>query len=224
MTRQSRHQTDRGRSTDPAAGLPGPGQALIGYPEPQSSLFGVPQSLFGVPLQVARTDERATTRPPPPPRPRNPQATDRYVAPPGRRTWTTRFGFPVAIVVLGVSLGVIVVVMLIAAGVPAPWASAAPARGPAPMPSQATAPEPATYRTTPATRITEDGSYLVGMDVRAGRYVTAGGVTCYWARLRGSGATRTVVAEGNGSDRTVVWIRKADTAFETSGCTVWTRR
>jgi hypothetical protein len=116
MTRQTRHQAARGQSSDPDAGLPGHGQALIGYPEPERSLFGVPQS----PVR------RVT-----PPRPRIPQDDHpprqhrHRVEPPKGRTpqkpsWGERLGLPLAVVTLGVTLGVITVVMLAAAGVPIP--------------------------------------------------------------------------------------------------------
>ena len=128
-----------------------------------------------------------------------------------------------AVLVLGVALGVIAVVMLVAAGVPAPWQNSATdrPRPPAVMPGSASAsPAPLTR----ATSILEDGRYQVGTDLRPGRYVTEGGVSCHWARLRENAGAATVVAEGNGAGRTVVWIRKADSAFETTGCTIWTRR
>lgn len=238
MTKQTRHHAGRAQTSGPDAGLPAPGQALIGYPEPQSSLFGVPlptTSLFGVPQQAAKPDGAATWAPAPP-RPRTPQDDYRRTRPqvppvpaPRRRRqhWPRLLGFPLAVLVLGVALGVIAVVMLLAAGVPAPWATrSGPAvAGPSTMPGQSTRPAaqvPSNPRV--ATEIAQKGTYLVGSQLRAGRYQSEGGVSCYWARLRDVAGVPTVVAEGNGTGPTTVWIRKADSAFRTSGCAVWTRR
>jgi hypothetical protein len=193
---------------------------------------------------------------PAPPRPRTPQ--DDYLrtrpqlpAVPGRarrrRQWPQLLGFPLAVLVLGVALGVIAVVMLLAAGVPAPWAATSgPApTGPSTMPAQSTSGQSTSGQSTSgqstsgqstrpgvpapdprpvATKITKDGTYRVGDQVRAGRYRSEGGVSCYWARLQNVAGVSTVVAEGNGAGRTTVWIRNPDTAFRTSGCLTWTRR
>jgi hypothetical protein len=122
MTKQTRHYAARTQKAGPTAGLPGPGQALIGFPEPQSSLFGDPLqtiSLFGVPQQVARELDRTPIELPP--RPRTPYEGYSHTRRPQRRTWPQVLGFPLGVLVLGVALGVIAVVMLVAAGVPAPW-------------------------------------------------------------------------------------------------------
>jgi len=123
MTKQTRHYAARAQKAGPGAGLPGPGQALIGFPEPQSSLFGDPLqtiSLFGVPQQIPRELDRTPIDLPTPPRPRTP--SDGYPRTrPQRRSWPQVLGLPLAVLVLGVALGVIAVVMLVAAGVPAPW-------------------------------------------------------------------------------------------------------
>src|SRR5689334_18348263 len=129
MTRPTRHRAARTPSKHPDAGLPEPGQALIGFPAPQRSLFGVPQP-------AARPTPRPATPPrpraaqddypdisahPARPRRRGPQQPRRSTRS-GRRTsprrWLQLLAVPLAIVTLGVALGVITVVMLIAAGVP----------------------------------------------------------------------------------------------------------
>jgi hypothetical protein len=262
MTKRTRHHAGRDQNEGPDRELPGPGQALIGFQEPESSLFGVPlptsslfgvpqptNSLFGVPQQVNRPD--GANGAPTPPRPRSPQddyrrqqalllANQRAVpAPARRRSWPALLGLPLAVLLLGIALGVIVVVMLLAAGVPAPWAhSPAHARSasalpranspasvdPASVGSAPAALAPVDPAPHPATSIGKPGTYLVGTQLRAGRYTTDGGVSCYWARLRDVDGVQTIVAEGNGDGRTTVLIRKADSAFRTSGCTVWTRR
>ena len=120
MTRQTRHQAARTPSKQLDAGLPEPGQALVGLPQPQRSLFGVPQPAAW------------ETPRPRPPRPRASQDDDpgslvrprprarRRAAQRSRRSWLQLLGLPLAILTLGAALGVITVVMLIAAGVPAP--------------------------------------------------------------------------------------------------------
>lgn len=243
MTKRTRHHAGRDQNERPERELPGPGQALIGFQEPESSLFGVPlptsslfgvpqptTSLFGVPQQANRPD--GATDAPTPPRPRSPQddyrrqqAFQRAVPVPARRrSWPVLLGFPLAVLLLGVALGVIVVVMLLAAGVPAPWAhSPAHARSASTLPLPASV-DPVPSAPRPATWISKTGTYLVGTQLRAGRYTTEGGVSCYWARLRNVDGVQTIVAEGNGDGRTTVLIRKADSAFRTSGCTVWTSR
>jgi len=262
MTKRTRHHAGRDQNERSERERPGPGQALIGFQEPESSLFGVPlptSSLFGVPHptdSLSGTPQPTTSlfgvpqqanRPagandaPAPPRPRSPQddyrrqqafllANQRVVpVPTGRRSWPVLLGFPLAVLLLGIALGVIIVVMLLAAGVPAPWAhSPAHARSTSALP-QPNAPAPADPTSVdpaprPATWISKTGTYLVGTQLRAGRYTTDGGVSCYWARLRDVDGAQKIVAEGNGDGRTTVLIRKADSAFRTSGCTVWTRR
>lgn len=74
----------------------------------------------------------------------------------------------------------------------------------------------------PAGSITADGVYLVGSDIKAGTYKTAGGDTCYWARLSdlsGNG----IINNGVGSGQQVVTVSASDKAFETRGCGVWSR-
>lgn len=81
-------------------------------------------SLFGVPQQSLRdTDPAARQWLLSAPQPRTP--LDDQPAPRRRsgRDWVATIAFPLGIVMLGVALGVIAVVMLVAAGVPAPWES-----------------------------------------------------------------------------------------------------
>jgi len=227
MTRPTRHHAARMQDARPGAGLPEPGQALIGYPEPPPSLFGVPQPgptrFAGRSWPDTGSDAGGSApRPRTPPRPR-PSLDDHPAGPHPRRNWPQVLGFPLAVLLLGVALGVIAVVMLVAAGVPAPWAME-----PAPRPHTSTVPPASTIATQSrvpvATRVTADGVYLIGTELKPGRYVTAGGPACHWARLQDRAGIRATVAEGNGPDRTVLQIRKADVAFQTSGCTPWTRR
>lgn len=74
-----------------------------------------------------------------------------------------------------------------------------------------------------ATTMEEDGTYLVGTDVKPGTYRSSGGGTCYWARLRDlNGDIDSIIANNIGSNP-VVTIKKSDKAFETSRCGEWTR-
>jgi hypothetical protein len=142
-----------------------------------------------------------------------------------------------SVVVLGAALAVITIVMLVAAGVPAPWEPAA-----RPRPSSSLPTPPATYPAAPttdpapaasdlarstdwaATGIAGDGTYLVGTDLRPGRYLSDGGANCQWARLAGPAGVRRVLVEGNGTGRTTVTIRETDTGFRTAGCGAWIHR
>lgn len=69
------------------------------------------------------------------------------------------------------------------------------------------------------------GTYVVGTDIVAGTYKTAGSASdspCYWARLRNtSGELSAIITNGNPEGPTTVTISKSDGAFETSGCQQW---
>ncbi|MFN8518051.1 MAG: hypothetical protein U0667_01385 [Chloroflexota bacterium] len=70
-----------------------------------------------------------------------------------------------------------------------------------------------------------DGTYLVGEDVAAGRYVSSGTGSCNWARLSGFGGTADEVIQGGvatGSQE--VTIHASDEGFASTGCGSWTRR
>lgn len=71
-----------------------------------------------------------------------------------------------------------------------------------------------------------DGTYIVGTDIKPGKWKSAGGEFCYWARLKSfSGTLSSILANDNvfgGS--TIVTIRSTDKGFETRGCGVWERR
>lgn len=74
----------------------------------------------------------------------------------------------------------------------------------------------------PAGSIKSDGTFLVGADIKAGTYKTAGGDGCYWARLSdlsGSG----IIDNGVGAGQQVVTVAASDKAFETRGCGTWRR-
>jgi hypothetical protein len=73
----------------------------------------------------------------------------------------------------------------------------------------------------PVIGITE-GTYMVGKDIKPGRYRSNGSDTCYWARLKGvSGETDDIIANSISPGPQVVVIKRSDVAFMTSGCGRW---
>ncbi|MDX3098035.1 hypothetical protein PV417_26415 [Streptomyces sp. ME19-03-3] len=77
----------------------------------------------------------------------------------------------------------------------------------------------------PATSVAGDGEYLVGTDMKAGTYRTAGpdGSLCYWERAKDStGDFDSIIANNNlqGSGR--VTVRKGE-VFKTTGCKKWAK-
>ncbi|BBY24719.1 hypothetical protein [Mycobacterium stomatepiae] len=74
----------------------------------------------------------------------------------------------------------------------------------------------------PKTIMTANGTFLVNTDVAPGTYRTAGGESCYWARLR-SLDTNDAIDNNVGDGQQVVRILPTDTAFVTRGCGTWTK-
>lgn len=63
------------------------------------------------------------------------------------------------------------------------------------------------------------GLYIVGTDIQAGTYRTAGGAGCYWARLSSLSTTSIIDNSASSSPQTVV-IQPSDQAFQVLGnCT-----
>ncbi|WP_431968967.1 hypothetical protein [Actinacidiphila sp. bgisy160] len=90
------------------------------------------------------------------------------------------------------------------------------------------APKPA-KKPGPPTSIDGDGQYLVGEDIKAGTYKTAGpqdddlGLGCYWARLKNaSGEFDAIIANDNITGQARVTVHKGE-YFETKGCLKWER-
>jgi len=81
----------------------------------------------------------------------------------------------------------------------------------------------------PASNGVGDGTFVVGSEIAAGTYRTAGPAdaampNCYWARLSNtSGSLDAIVANGNSAGPTTVTISATDKAFETNGCQGWVR-
>ncbi len=78
----------------------------------------------------------------------------------------------------------------------------------------------------PQAAIPGDGTYQVGVDVKAGTYVSSkpDSGNCYWARLSGSDGFEDIIDNGNSAGQVVVTIKKTDKFFETNGCNDWTKR
>jgi hypothetical protein len=107
-----------------------------------------------------------------------------------------------------------------------------PTRNPTPSaadgPTQAVTPEPnaPTPEPTPEPAgdfVTfEDGTYVVGEDVKPGTYRTREPHDgCYWERLSGFSGNDTITNELT-NDLTVVTVAKSDAGFSSSGCGTWT--
>jgi hypothetical protein len=94
--------------------------------------------------------------------------------------------------------------------------TAPPVTKPAPPAKTVTAPPPQA-----ASVMTEDGIYLVGVDIKPGTYRSGSSGDCYWARLSNTnGDLDSIIANHNGGN-SVVTIRRTDKAFETARCGEW---
>jgi hypothetical protein len=69
----------------------------------------------------------------------------------------------------------------------------------------------------------DDGTYIVGRDIKAGKYRAPGGEGCYWARLKGFGGTLGQIITNDVSlgGRVIATIRSSDKGFVTRGCGTW---
>jgi hypothetical protein len=99
--------------------------------------------------------------------------------------------------------------------------------GPAPSLLPPAAPVEPPTASGPATAIGA-GTYVVGSDIVAGTYKTAGPAAgsfgCYWARLKDtSGEFAAIITNGGAQGPTTVTISGSDGAFQTSGCNTWTK-
>lgn len=98
---------------------------------------------------------------------------------------------------------------------------------PAPAPKTVQVPGPVKTVTAPppgpAVAIAEDGTWLVGKDIKPGTYRSTSDDTCYWARLKDTdGDLDSILANSNGGNQ-VVTIKKSDNAFESARCAPWTK-
>jgi hypothetical protein len=80
-------------------------------------------------------------------------------------------------------------------------------------------------RITPDRTAFGDGTFLVGRDVAAGTYASAGTGTCSWTRLSGFGGSQDEVVQGSvAAGPQEVTIRASDEGFASTGCGGWIRR
>ena len=69
------------------------------------------------------------------------------------------------------------------------------------------------------------GTFIVGTDIKPGRYRSSLTNGCYWARLSGfDGSLREIITNGiRTHGHATVRIRPGDAGFQSSGCGTWTR-
>lgn len=106
-----------------------------------------------------------------------------------------------------------------------PLVLAACSSPPEPTPTQATSGTGSSQRTVEEPieqKGISDGTYEVGVDIRPGKYKSAGGESCYWARIADDEGE--IIDNALGKGPKVVTIKKGDYAFETSGCKDWFRQ
>ncbi|WP_231974753.1 hypothetical protein [Mycobacterium sp. E1747] len=72
----------------------------------------------------------------------------------------------------------------------------------------------------PKTTIASDGTFIIGSDIAAGTYRSAGKYGCYWARLRSLDTTDIIDNNVNDGPQ-VVQILPSDRAFMTRNCAAW---
>lgn len=72
----------------------------------------------------------------------------------------------------------------------------------------------------PARQLSTEGIYVVGDDIVPGRWRTAGGQDCYWARL-GDLTGDEILDNSNSVGPQVVDILPSDVAFQLRGCADW---
>ncbi|HVW41261.1 MAG TPA: hypothetical protein VHC18_07920 [Amycolatopsis sp.] len=94
-----------------------------------------------------------------------------------------------------------------------------------PVNDLATDPQPLTTTPPPGPASTiDEGTYVVGVDIKPGTYRTGGPTrsTCYWFRLKDtSGELSAVIASDGTRGPATVTIKPSDRAFKTSGCMTW---
>lgn len=69
-----------------------------------------------------------------------------------------------------------------------------------------------------------EGTYIVGTDIAPGTWRSAGGSSCYYARLKGfTGRLDDIIANDLGSTTPVVSIAASDRGFTSHGCGAWNK-
>lgn len=97
-----------------------------------------------------------------------------------------------------------------------------PKQGASPTAGPTTAAGPTTSAAVAKTSF-GTGRHRVGTDIAPGTYKSAGGSSCYWARLSGLGGSfGEIIANNLGSGPQVVTIAATDVGFESRNCGTWT--
>lgn len=152
-----------------------------------------------------------------------------------RRAWLTHGATALVALVVGTGIGGGDSGSTGGSAAPAPTVTvtetAAPGGGkpkPAAPEKDTAAPKP-DRKSGPATTVEGDGQYLVGEDMQAGTYKTAGPAengfieNCYWARLKdASGEFGAIIANENLQGQGRVTVNKGE-YFQTKGCQKWTK-
>lgn len=187
------------------------------------------------------------TPPPPPPFGHAPGGWGHVppaVKPSRRRAWLTHGA--VAVVALGLGAGIgsagktgdssaaaatpaVTVSTAAASAAPAPATTTATPSAPATTAARPTTTlpptKPAAAKAASAPKVSGDGEYLVGQDMKAGTYKTAGPSDglCYWERDKdSSGEFGSIIANSALSGTGRVTVKKGD-VFKTQGCQDWTK-
>src|SRR5262249_39043546 len=85
----------------------------------------------------------------------------------------------------------------------------------------ATVPKTTTTAKTPLPEF-GPGTRLVGKEIAPGRYLSAGGEGCYYARLKDlSGSLDGIIANDNPTGQAIVDIAPTDVAFQSRDCAPW---
>ncbi|WP_327315759.1 hypothetical protein [Streptomyces sp. NBC_01235] len=158
------------------------------------------------------------------------------VAPPAkkpsrRKTWFTHSAVALVALGMGAGMGGGADAGDGEAATPAPTVTVtAAAKGAAPT---KTAAKPTTPTAKPtdttaasAAKISGDGEYLVGQDMKPGTYKTKGptdGSMCYWERAKdSSGDFDSIITNGTPTGTGRVTVKKGE-VFKTQGCQDWTK-
>lgn len=152
-----------------------------------------------------------------------------------RKGWLTHGGAALAALVVGIGIGgsgeaEAGTDAAAAVPKPGPTVTRTVQAEPAPTVTRTVTAKPAPPKKTtapgPATSFAGDGEYLVGTDIKAGTYRTAGvdsSFGCYWARLRNaSGEFEAIIANNNLKGPGRVTLNKGE-YFQTNRCAEWKR-
>lgn len=135
--------------------------------------------------------------------------------------WTTTGALLLLLVAVVANVVIIAITVLSGESAAAP-----PVRLPASASPVAVAPAASASPPVLATSFGE-GRFVVGTDIAAGTYRTAGKsghLDCYWERLKDtSGGTGSIIANSLAPGPATVTIDKTDGAFQTRWCRTWTK-